>query len=91
MLQSNFESNSSTTFNEQQQNFLKRKYTYTINFALNNGNSEVAPYLAVYEIPNTTVRYLDTIYQTLTPPIKDSKYGKLLKETIDLRKKEESN
>lgn len=91
MLQSNFESNSSTTFNEQQQNFLKRKYTYTINFALNNNNSEVAPYLAVYEIPNTTVRYLDTIYQSLTPPIKNSKYGKLLKETINLRKKEESN
>jgi len=91
MLQSNFESKSATSFNEQQENFLKRKYTYTINFALNNKNSEVAPYLALYEIPNTTVRYLDTIYNSLTPPVKISKYGKLLKETIDLRTSTENN
>lgn len=91
MLQSNFESKSNTTFSQQQQNFLKRKYTYTINFALNHSNSEVAPYLAVYEIPNTTVRYLDTIYNSLTPPIKTSKYGKQLKETIDIRTLDESN
>ncbi|WCO00776.1 DUF4369 domain-containing protein [Psychroserpens ponticola] len=91
VLESNFNTNSSTTFNEQQQKSLKQKYSYTIQFALNNRNSEVAPYLAVYEIPNTTVRYLDTIYKTLTPPIKASKYGKLLKETIDLRSSEAHN
>ncbi|WP_323788134.1 DUF4369 domain-containing protein [Psychroserpens sp.] len=90
-LKTNFESNSSTTFNEQQESFLKQKYRYTINFALGNSNSEVAPYLAVYEIPNTTIQYLDTIYKTLTPKIKVSKYGKLLKETIELRTLEESN
>lgn len=90
-LQSNFESNSNTSFSEQQQKSLKQKYTYTIQFALNNPDSEVAPYLAVYEIPNTTVRYLDTIYNTLTPSIKNSKYGKLLKETIDLRLATETN
>lgn len=90
-LQSNFESNSNTSFSEQQQKSLKQKYTYTIQFALNHPDSEVAPYLAVYEIPNTTVRYLDTIYKTLTPPIKKSKYGKLLKETIDLRLATENN
>jgi len=89
LLQSSFNSNGNTTFSEQQQKSLKQKYTYTIQFALNNNDSEVAPYLAVFEIPNTTVRYLDTIYQTLTPPIKESKYGKLLKETIELRKTEE--
>jgi len=91
MLQSNFESNSSTTINEQRQNFLKEKYRYTINFALGNNSSEVAPYLAVYEIPNTTVRFLDSIYSTLTPQIKESKYGKLLKETIDFRTLADSN
>ncbi|WP_431134975.1 DUF4369 domain-containing protein [Psychroserpens mesophilus] len=91
VLQSNFESNSGTSFNEQQQNFLKEKYRYTINFSLGNNNSEVAPYLAIYEIPNTSVRYLDTIYNTLTPQIKASKYGKLLKETIEFRKAEDNN
>lgn len=90
-LQSNFESKSTTTFSEQQEKSLKQKYTYTIQFALNNPNSEVAPYLAVYEIPNTTIRYLDTIYNSLTPQIKSSKYGKQLKETIGLRISEDSN
>ncbi|MBR9846365.1 MAG: DUF4369 domain-containing protein [Algicola sp.] len=90
-LQSNFESNKNTSFGEQQEKSLRQKYTYTIQFALNHPDSEVAPYLAVYEIPNTTVRYLDTIYKTLTPNIKESKYGKLLKETIDLRLAQESN
>lgn len=90
-LQSNFDSNKETTFSEQQISFVKQKYTYTIQFALNNGHSEVAPYLALYEIPNTTLHYLDTIYSNLTPQIKSSKYGKLLKETIDLRTSTESN
>ena len=70
--------------------FGRKKYIDK-DFALNNSNSEVAPYLAVYEMPNTTVRYLDTIYKTLTAPIKESMYGKLLKETIDLRTSAESN
>jgi hypothetical protein len=90
-LKTNFESKSNTTFNEQQQNFLLQKYRYTINFAVNNKNSEVAPYLALYEIPNTSIRYLDTIYNSLTPQIKMSKYGKLLKETIDQRTVDENN
>jgi len=90
-LQSNFESNNGTTFNEQQKRFLKQKYTYTINFALYNNTSEVAPYLAVYEIPNTSIKYLDTIYNSLTSEIKISKYGKLLKKTIEHRTSVESN
>ncbi|SDB47211.1 protein of unknown function [Flavobacteriaceae bacterium MAR_2010_188] len=64
---------------------LKRKYLYTINFAFNHTDSEVAPYLAVSEIPDANKKYLDTIYNGLTSPIKASKYGKLLKELIDKR------
>ena len=89
-MKSNFESNNGTSFSDQQIQFLKRKYTYTINFALNNGDSEVAPYLALYEVQNTTVRYLDTIYNSLTDKVKDSKYGRLLKETIELRRSTDS-
>ena len=96
-LKANFEASKSmdsamnVSFGDQQNRFLKQKYSYTINFALNNRDSEVAPYLAVYEIQNTTVRYLDTIYNSLTPQIKKSKYGKLLKKTIDLRTSTEIN
>lgn len=64
-------------------NLLKRKYLYTVNFALNNKNSEVAPYLALTEIYNAQVKYLDTINSVLTPEVKTSKYGKELQSFID--------
>lgn len=61
---------------------LRRKYAYTINFALNNPNSEVAPYLALYEIPNTSRKFLDSIYNKLNDTIKASYYGKKLSEAL---------
>ncbi|WP_339917655.1 DUF4369 domain-containing protein [Yeosuana marina] len=63
-------------------NILKRKYLYTVNFALNHKDSEVAPYLALTEIYNAQVKYLDTISNSLTPKVKDSKYGKELQSFI---------
>lgn len=69
-------------------NLIVRKYLYTINFAINNKDSEIAPYLAISEIPDANLRYLDTINQALPPDIKSSKYGKALQDLIDERKKE---
>ena len=89
-LKENFETKSETSFSEQQMKFTKQKYTYTINFAVHHSDSEVAPYLALYEIPNTSIHYLDTIYNALSNRIKTSKYGKLLKKNIDLRKANDS-
>ena len=63
-------------------NLLKRKYLYTVNFALNNKDSEVAPYLALTEIYNAQVKYLDTIHSSLTSEVKNSLYGKELKAYI---------
>tara|TARA_R110002033_G_scaffold1173_5_gene11021 strand:- start:1167 stop:1322 length:156 start_codon:yes stop_codon:yes gene_type:complete len=42
----------------------------------------VAPYLALTEIYNAQVKYLDTISNSLTPKVKDSKYGKELQSFI---------
>lgn len=71
---------------------VKRKYLYTVNFALNNKDSEVAPYLALTEIYNARVDLLDTINQSLTPKIKSSKYGKELdKFILDIKAAEKSN
>ncbi|GAA3598089.1 DUF4369 domain-containing protein [Flavivirga amylovorans] len=64
-------------------NILKRKYLYTVNFALNNKDSEVAPYLALSEIYNARIALLDTINISLTPKVKKSKYGKKLQSFID--------
>ena len=69
-------------------NLIVRRYLYTINFAINNKDNEIAPYLAVSEIPDANIKYLDTIINSLTPEIKASKYGKELQELIDERKKD---
>lgn len=67
---------------------LKRKYLYTINFAVNHKDSEVAPYLAISEIPNTSVNFLNQIYEALDDNIKNSKYGTMLKERIEQKNKD---
>ena len=68
---------------KQYDNTIKRKYLYTVNFALNNKDSEIAPYLALTEIYNAKVSFLDTINNSLTPEVKSSKYGKELQRFID--------
>lgn len=64
-------------------NSIKRKYLYTVNFALNNNDSEVAPFLALTEIYNAKYTFLDTINKMLTPKVKASKYGKELQSFVD--------
>lgn len=65
------------------ENNLKRRYLYTVNFAINNKDSEVAPYLALTEIYNAKINLLDTINNSLTPEVKASKYGKELQRFVD--------
>lgn len=71
------------TIQKRYDNIIKRKYLHTINFALNNKDSEVAPYLALTEIYNANIRLLDTINNSLTPKVKASKYGKELQRFVD--------
>jgi hypothetical protein len=76
----------STTVNSVQDKLdkqLKRRYLFTVNFALNNKDSEVAPYLALTEIYNARIKYLDTINNSLTDKVKTSKYGKELQGFIN--------
>ena len=62
---------------------LKRKYSYTIQFALNHKDDIVAPYLALYEIPSANPIYVDSVYNSLTENIKHSFYGRKLKALIE--------
>ena len=66
---------------------IKRKYAYTIQFAINNKDSEVAPYLAMYEARYANTVYIDSIYNSLTAEIKESFYGKQLGEVVANRNK----
>ena len=67
---------------------MQRIYLYSINFALNNKNSEIAPFIAVTEIYDANVKYLDTISNVLPPKIANSKYGIILEEYIKTIKSE---
>ena len=63
-------------------NLLRRKYLYTTNFAINNADYEVAPYIALTELNNATIKLLDTVNKSLSPEVKASKYGVQLNEFI---------
>jgi len=77
------------SINSEIKNLIKRKYYYTTNFAVNNSNSEIAPYLALTELYDANISLLDTINNSLSPRIKESKYGKKLDEFItDIKSKE---
>ena len=72
---------------EMQKNVKKRKYLYTTNFAVNHANYEIAPYLALAEIYDINLKYLDTIQKSLSPKVAKSLYGKKLIALIAERQK----
>ena len=55
-----------------------KKYIYTINFSLNNADTEAAAYIALTELVNANVKYLDSINNSLTEKVQQSLYGKKL-------------
>ncbi|CAM3988400.1 hypothetical protein B0A58_14010 [Flavobacterium branchiophilum NBRC 15030 = ATCC 35035] len=68
---------------------LIRKYLYTVNFAINHRDYEVAPYIALSEIYDVNMKYLDTIQKSMTPKVAQSTYGKKLTQFVADRKKQE--
>ena len=76
--------------NNNQNSILAKKYLATISFALSNKDFEISPYLMVSYVNDTRLVYLDSVYNNLTPKIKDSKYGKDLESLIGSIKKLEN-
>ena len=68
---------------------IKKRYLYTANFALNNNHLEVAPFVALSEIPDINLKFLDTIQKSMTPKVAKSYYGKKLVKFYEQRKKAE--
>ncbi len=62
---------------------LRRSYLYTLNFALSNKGSYLAPFITYTEVADANIKYLDSVYRALPPQIASSKYGKKLKELIE--------
>lgn len=66
---------------------LKRGYAFALNFALNNKDSYIAPYIALNEVGDANVIYLDSIYNSLSEEVAESKYGRRLKQHLENIKK----
>jgi hypothetical protein len=72
-----------------QSKMIKRKYLQTLNFVLMHKDFEIAPFILLSEIPDTNIKFLDSINNSLSLKVKDSKYGRMLSEYIIERKKSE--
>ncbi|MDT0559295.1 DUF4369 domain-containing protein [Ichthyenterobacterium sp. W332] len=75
LAQKNKDSVALDSLTKQSTKLIKKKYSYTIQFAINNNDSEIAPYLALYEIPDANPVFIDSIYKGLSENVKNSLYG----------------
>ena len=66
--------------NSELENIIRKKYLYTLNFSITNSDNEISPYIAVSQIPDANIELLRKLYDTLPIGIKDSKYGKILRD-----------
>ena len=64
---------------------IKRSYLYALNYALSNTESHIAPFIALSEVADANVMYLDSIYNSLAPDVAQGKYGKALKKHLENR------
>ena len=71
-------------------NLLKRRYLYTINFAANNTDQNIAPYLALTRVFDANLSLLDSIAVKMTPQVKESKYGMEFINFLDERREQEN-
>ena len=71
-------------------NLMKRRYLYALNFASTHGNNVIAPFIALTEVYDANIVFLDTVASKLTDKVKASKYGKEFINLIATRKAEET-
>jgi len=69
------DSKKSDSLQQKIDNLLRRRYLYTINFAAQNTDQNIAPYLALTEVYDANLSLLDTIAVKMTPEVRNSKYG----------------
>lgn len=60
----------------------KKRVLYTTNFALTNSDKEVAPYIALTEMYDASIKMLDTVNNSLSDKVKNSVYGIRLNEYL---------
>ena len=70
---------------------LNRRYLYTINFAAQNPDQNLAPYLVITQVYDANLTLLDSIANKLTNKVKASKYGIEFLNLLEKRRKNEKN
>ena len=77
------------SLNTKQENNTRRKYLFATNFAINNSDYEASPYIALSDIYDINIKYLDTIQKSMSPKVAQSLYGKKLTEYVTKIKKQQ--
>ena len=77
------------SLNTKQENNTRRKYLFATNFVINNGDYEASPYIALSDIYDINIKYLDTIQKSMSPKVAQSLYGKKLTEYVTKIKKQQ--
>lgn len=90
-LKKNNLSNKLDSIQKKMDNLLLRRYLFTLNFASTNYSKNIAPYLLLTEVSDTSLKLLDSVMVKITPEVKLSKYGKDLENLIKNRRILESN
>ena len=67
---------------KQSADLAKRKLLFTANFAVNNNTSVIAPYLALYNLTSGSKTLLDTIAASMSDDVRNSSYGKQLRDYL---------
>tara|TARA_B100000780_G_scaffold233983_1_gene174259 strand:- start:612 stop:1226 length:615 start_codon:yes stop_codon:yes gene_type:complete len=60
----------------------KRQYLYNLNYAVSNGDSYISPLIAINEFYNSGKIVLDTIKNSMSNKVIDSKYGKIFSNIL---------
>lgn len=95
LIQADFEANKSKndiaidSLDKVQQNLLRRRYLYATNFAVTHPKNEVSAYIALTDLYNANIKLLDTINNSLSKSVKQTKYGLQLNNFIAEIKKNE--
>ena len=59
-----------------------KKTRYILNFAVSNGDYDIAPYIALNYLSSSDITVLDTINKSMSAEVKLGKYGKELNELV---------
>jgi hypothetical protein len=66
-----------------------KSYLFTANFAINNSEQEIAPYLAIKKIPDARIEILESIEKELSDEVKKTHYGKSFQKLLNQRRSSE--